>query len=942
MPPSGNVTGTVTRADGSPAVGFLVLHGSFGSRRVTATDANGQYTMRDLPAGPTTMQSYLEFSFPVITTDPQPVTIVANQTVTRNFNIPGYGTISVLVRNVDLSPAVNVEVVLTANLGGGTTTLSQFTDAAGMASFTQVYPGAFTLRAHLQSNFQSASPTFSGTLAQPGDTFNATLTMNLGTLSGHLSRPNGAPAVGDLVQIGMGSGQNADFFQPLTATADAAGNYSVANIPVGEPFGARFIRSDVFVTKSLFDQVMNAATQTLNATMLGAATLHVAVLKADGSPFANATLEFTDSSNRFLNLQADAAGIRDIVAVREGAFSIRAVQYPGNLTVGAASGTIMAADDGTTINVTIRQGVNGTVRGTIFATDGATPAPRAQIDVIDVATGLSVIPCLFEGCSLPEADDFGNYQVDNVAAGTLGFRVTASVNGISGSQTGSFTSSGQSITANITVPVSIIKGTVFLFDGATPVPSPNVFAQQGENIFYGASDPTGHYVILGAQVGPFELLAQDATGPLIGTTNGTLASAASAVAVNVLMQPSGTVTGQIRTSGSAPVANALVGASSELGSTNLFNVVSTADAQGNYQVSRMPLGVVVIQGQDPANGVSALSTAALTTAGQSVTLNVALPATGTIQGAVFASNGITRIPNAGILVQALASNGPLGNYRRFSSADGSGNYVLSEAPVGPLRVVATDPINTAATGLGDGTLTISPTTINVQLGNFVPLSSVDLTGADGFHYIFGCVGQLESEAYSYAYEPPSLFPCLDSGVADVGGRQITYGPVAAGGLVIARKVFVPAAGKFARYIEVLSNPSGLPITTTYNVGGYLSSSSDTRVLTAPATTSNRYAVTDSISCCFPVLGHVFAGSGAPVPVVAPTFTATTGSFSYGWQVTIPAGQTVALMHFALQRQSGDEAGATALAQALAALTDSDALTGLSPGEKAQIRNFIVP
>jgi hypothetical protein len=46
-----------------------------------------------------------------------------------------------------------------------------------------------------------------------------------------------------------------------------------------------------------------------------------------------------------------------------------------------------------------------------------------------------------------------------------------------------------------------------------------------------------------------------------------------------------------------------------------------------------------------------------------------------------------------------------------------------------------------------------------------------------------------------------------------------------------------------------------------------------------------------------------------------------------------------LMHFAVQRESTDAAGAAAQAQALVNLTDPNALAGMTPVEKAQVVNF---
>src|SRR5262249_7337339 len=145
---------------------------------------------------------------------------------------------------------------------------------------------------------------------------------------------------------------------------------------------------------------------------------------------------------------------------------------------------------------------------------------------------------------------------------------------------------------------------------------------------------------------------------------------------------------------------------------------------------------------------------------------------------------------------------------------------------------------------------------------------------------------------------------------------------------------------FARYLEVFQNPNDFPYTIPVTVSAVLGSGTDTRVYVAPSANGNTYAVTDSNGLSStPALGHVLAGSNAAVPVSSTHFVAGDGNISAQWTITVPPGQTVMLMHFAIQRDSADAAGANAQAQALVNLTDPNALTGMSDTEKAQVLNF---
>ena len=94
----------------------------------------------------------------------------------------------------------------------------------------------------------------------------------------------------------------------------------------------------------------------------------------------------------------------------------------------------------------------------------------------------------------------------------------------------------------------------------------------------------------------------------------------------------------------------------------------------------------------------------------------------------------------------------------------------------------------------------------------------------------------------------------------------------------------------------------------------------------------------------PALAFAFDGIGAadharqPLYVVNPSFSP--GQLSVTWSnITIPAGGTVAYMHFGAQQVS--RASAAASADRLDQLSP-ESLVGLSQDEIAEIRNFAVP
>jgi hypothetical protein len=134
------------------------------------------------------------------------------------------------------------------------------------------------------------------------------------------------------------------------------------------------------------------------------------------------------------------------------------------------------------------------------------------------------------------------------------------------------------------------------------------------------------------------------------------------------------------------------------------------------------------------------------------------------------------------------------------------------------------------------------------------------------------------------------------------------------------------------------------VVASVTVSGNLGSDNNTRIVVAPSQTNFTYALTDQDGiCCDPLLGHVFAGATSTLARPVTQFMPTNDNVFYRWDnITVAPGQTVILMHFAVQRTPGDVTGAKAQAQALVNLTDPNVLAGMSAAEKAAVVNFVIP
>jgi len=257
-------------------------------------------------------------------------------------------------------------------------------------------------------------------------------------------------------------------------------------------------------------------------------------------------------------------------------------------------------------------------------------------------------------------------------------------------------------------------------------------------------------------------------------------------------------------------------------------------------------------------------------------------------------------------------------------------------------------------GIVDATLTAEASvSADVTLGNATyAYAQKALQTADGFVYRMACDGSLSAggtadgrlsspySTFSYAMTIEGVAPsCRVSQAIEGDGQQLVAGPESDGGLTVTRKTFVASGGSFVRFLDSVTNPGASALTITMDVHATVASATSTHVAVAPGP-ATPYAVTDGGGR--PSLAHVFGGDAAPIAPSATHVVEGNSDVSYRWTVTIPAGQTISVMHFSAQRDAADRAGAIAAAQALSALTAPDALAGLTAEERARIINFRVP
>ena len=188
-------------------------------------------------------------------------------------------------------------------------------------------------------------------------------------------------------------------------------------------------------------------------------------------------------------------------------------------------------------------------------------------------------------------------------------------------------------------------------------------------------------------------------------------------------------------------------------------------------------------------------------------------------------------------------------------------------------------------------------------------------------------------AYAGAYElsvDGTAYAAPSASMLSAGGRQIDLPAMTlASGLTVARHVYVPATTLWARWVDVLTNPTASDITATVTISAAVTpgsalvttSSGDTAL-----TTGDTWLVTDDADGSgAPALAHLFRGTPGVIGVSAVSFAADRVTYTYS--VVARAGGSAAILHLAVQAPSRAVAITTARTLATAPAEISVAVDG---------------
>jgi hypothetical protein len=467
-------------------------------------------------------------------------------------------------------------------------------------------------------------------------------------------------------------------------------------------------------------------------------------------------------------------------------------------------------------------------------------------------------------------------------------------------------------------------------------------------------------------------------GILHGSTFGILA-ANEQKTVLVKLPPTASIAGTVLAPNDAPVDAGTVVVDGQS-----FSAAIKPD--GSFRIDGMLLGSYSLTAIDKQGRVRAHTSAPIVLASLNQVAQASLKFVGfgSVGGRVVNPDGSSA---QDISVQIRSLNAQFGRFA-FASTNAGGFYSAIDLPVGDVTISAANP-TLHLRAEGSTTIAHDGDTAAVDLileNNLIDLPAnrwdannfqfdiqKDASILNGTNTVF--TGLYAGKTWGgsildiSAGGTTSRFTGSSFGTTDSNNRQIVVHQDNLAGLSVTRKVFVPSAGYFARYLEILANPTGAPVSVDVRVSSAIqgnvgnqdsaaaiiaTSSGDNLLDVSDPATRDRWVVLDDtqagdpfVTQGLPATSFVFDGANAASAAASATFTAPDPQIllgprqlAYGWSgVTIPAGGTVALMHFIVQ-EIGRPA-AQAAAERLEQLPP-EALAGLAADELAEIQNFAAP
>ncbi|HEV7903867.1 MAG TPA: carboxypeptidase regulatory-like domain-containing protein [Pyrinomonadaceae bacterium] len=321
---------------------------SGGQSATTATDANGNYSFTNLPAGANYIvtPSLANYAF----TPPSAPFNNLSANATANFTgTLGAHTIGGRIGDANNNSLANVTVTLSGAQSG-----TALTDAGGNYSFSVAGGASYTVTP-TRANYTFAPPSATFNNVAANQTANFTGTLQTFSIGGRIADANNNGIAGASVAL---SGEHTP---PITT--DAAGNYSFANVPSGLnytvtptlagytflPANATFNNLSANETANFLASAVSSQPQPVNGRVLD---------KSDGSGISNVTLYVSDATTGapLATTTTDANGNYTLMLPPGGDYTITTAK--AGLTFQPAARTFGNLNNGQTSDFTATEGLS--------------------------------------------------------------------------------------------------------------------------------------------------------------------------------------------------------------------------------------------------------------------------------------------------------------------------------------------------------------------------------------------------------------------------------------------------------------------------------------------------------------------------------------------------------------------------------------------------------
>ena len=933
------------------------------SETATVSPIDGSYRFLRIPVG--------EFSLSLkVPGSPRRGTAMGEitgdgETETLNIQLADSGSVlGRLVKTDGSTAAANVVV----SVSGAGFLFTDLTDAEGAFRFDGIPLGDFSFLADDPAT--SAGAVAFGAIGANGEEDDlGTLVLDDTPIAVASISPDGtAPAPPDtLIVIRF-----TDPVEPQSLFGRVAVRSGGTNIPVGRSVSLDrleltltapsflFPRSviEVFLSKDIEDALGRAMGTDFLSTFDTSGAVVMGTVTLASAPVEGAEVTLTAGASLLSTTFTDSAGHYRFEDVPTGNVAIQ-VSDPDSGQAGARVVNVAPEDAVITANISLA--FVGGVTGQVSLFDGTFAG--ANLEVLILQSNGPV--------ALALTDDQGQYLATNVPLGAFTVNVTDPTNGDQGQATGTLAA-----VETVTVDVQLLGvGSVRLFvrdfagELIEAAEATLQFARFGQRTVLDnpSREPNGSLLFPFVVAGPITVEARDPATGLVTTVFET-AIAGQETEVEIVLQPTGAISGQVFAPGGTPEVNgATVRLFANVG--DFVGETTSGPIDGSFGFDELP----VARGPYRIDvfvdfKLRARRRAIEVPPDDVLTVELELVGLGTVLGSVIPPAGETLSSFA--LVNLTSLTPDLGGF--FSDRDVSdGTYEISDVPVGGFTLSAIDSVN-GFLGEAEGEITADGEVveINIELvDNAIDLRfGKNLFDGNTLSYTIQKSGRLINGLRSIfrASEPDVLhlevtvdsvvtrFEGSDIGSQEEDGREIATAEQVIGGLAIRRKVFVPKDGYFARYLEIFENRSAGPITFSVAV---ISNLNNTNGAPRVINTSNgdaiidpedHWVVTDDNSSLDPFdafsspsIAWVAADADSPVPLVGfeGNIGSSDGRLTVSYDMTLPSAGRVIVMHFVAQQLI--PAAAEEAARRLSGL-GGEALEGLSPDEAADVANFVVP